>query len=209
MQKYSQEALPSLVSGSSQHTVGSAQLSKSLDAPSIYGPSQRTPGGEKPQYLPEQASTPTNGESVQSRQGIVGYHPQATRPSALSPRRNGRPASAPHYPRDDSDVPEPPFVPAEDYQVQIHQTAAYAMNSGDWQNLMVNSDGSYQKHEPWSQSWIKSRGYIRAWLEFQAQADEDLRLVKEMPGVRQHTHHNEIAVTQHKNVPVSCIARLA
>ena len=132
-----------------------------------------------------------------------GQQSQITTKSALSPRTNGRPASAPNYPRDDSDVPEPRYVPAEEYQLQIHQTAAFAMNSGDWQNLMVNGDGSYQKHEPWSSAWIKSRGYIRAWLEFQAQADEDLRGVKELPGVRQHTHHNEVAITQHKNVPVS------
>lgn len=132
-----------------------------------------------------------------------GYQPHATRPSALSPRTNGRPSSAPHYPRDSSDVLEPPFVPAEEYQLQIHKTAAIAMNSGDWQNLMVNADGSYQKHEPWSNLWVKSRGYIRAWLEFQAQADEDLRSVKDLPGVRQHTHHNEVSITQHKNMPVS------
>ena len=134
--------------------------------------------------------------------GNGGYQPQATRPSVLSPRTNGRPASAPHYPRDNSDVPEPPFVPAEEYQLQIHQTAAFAMNSGDWQNLMVNNDGSYQKHQPWTSSWIKSRGYIRAWLEFQAQADEDLRAVKELPGVRQHTHHNEVSITQQKSLQV-------
>lgn len=150
------------------------------------------------------APNTTGGGSLEKEGGNGGYQPQATRPSALSPRMNGRPASAPNYPRDNSHVPEPPFVPAEEYQLQIHQTAAFAMNSGDWQNLMVNSDGSYQKHEPWSASWIKSRGYIRAWLEFQAQADEDLRIVKEFPGVRQHTHHNEVSITQQKSLQV-CI----
>jgi hypothetical protein len=102
-------------------------------------------------------------------------------------------------------VPEPVWVPAEEYQLKIHQTAAFAMNNGDWQNLMVNPDGSYQKHEPWSSTWVKSRGYIRAWLEFQAQSDEDLRDVKALPSVRQHTHHNEINVTQDKNAPVLCL----
>jgi len=160
--------------------------------------------------IPDSSTAGKFGQSSSSPGGVLemggasggGYQPNATRPSALSPRTNGRPASAPHYPRDAYKVPEPPFVPAEEYQLQIHKTAAIAMNSGDWQNLMVNADGSYQKHEPWSNSWVKSRGYIRAWLEFQAQADEDLRSVKDLPGVRQHTHHNEVSITQHKNIPV-------
>jgi hypothetical protein len=165
------------------------------------GRTQSAPGA---QYLPVSlaATGQPNGHEGPDRQNERAPHQPATR-SALSPRRaNGRAASAPNYPRDDSDVREPPFVPAEDYQLKIHQTAAHAMNNGDWQNLMVNADGSYQKHEPWSTSWIQSRGYIRAWLEFQAQSDEDLRACKELPGVREHTHHNEVIITQHKNVPV-------
>ncbi len=148
-------------------------------------------------------TAPSGARSARSDQhggSEAAYRP----PSALSPRRTGgRTGSAPNYPRDNMDVPEPVWVPAEQYQQTIHQTAAFAMNNGDWQNLMVNPDGSYQKHDPWSSTWVKSRGYIRAWLEYQAQADPDLRDVKNLPNVRQHTHHNEISITRDKNVPVA------
>jgi hypothetical protein len=164
-------------------------------------------GAHGPQYTPVLHAPPQQWGQRQdsSRQNEPSLQQPATR-SALSPRANvttGRTSSAPHYPRDDSDVPEPPFVPAQDYQLKIHQTAAHALNSGGWQNLKVNPDGSYRKHELWSESWIQSRGYIRAWLEFQAQADEDLRACKELPDVREHTHHNEVAITQQRDVLVS------
>ena len=158
------------------------------------------------QNTTQSAVCDTGGGLERSAGGGHEYQPLASRPSILSsPRLNSRPASAPHYPRDDSseDIPSPRFVPAEKYQLQVHQTAALAMNSGNWQKLMVTADGSYQKQEPWSPAWIESRGLIRAWLEFQAQSDEDLRAVKEFPGVRQHTHHNEVSITQQKHLPAS------
>jgi hypothetical protein len=164
-------------------------------------------GAHGPQYMPVYQAPPQQwGQREGSRgQNEPSLQQPATR-SVLSPRANGtisRMSSAPHYPRDDSDVREPPFVPAQDYQLKIHQTAAHALNHGSWQNLTVNLDGSYRKHELWSESWIESRGYIRAWLEFQAQADEDLRACKELPDVREHTHHNEVTITQQRDVLVS------
>lgn len=104
------------------------------------------------------------------------------------------------YPHDA--MPEAPIVPAEQYQLRIHQTAADAMNSGEWQNLLVNGDGSYQKLQPWTPEWIQSRGYIRAWLEYQVHEDEDLSDTRNLPGVRQHTYYNEIYITQLKNLQV-------
>ena len=107
---------------------------------------------------------------------------------------------APRHALDGNTLREPSFVPAETYQHYIHQTADFALSSGEWRNLVVNADGSYQKIEPWTPEWIQSRGYIRAWLTCQTLGDEDLRAVKELSGVRQHTFYNEITVTRQKNL---------